>query len=157
MDSLLSSEYWCNSHFLAKFMGQIWVAINPAHDHKWPILNMPSCSNPVIYSFIHISIFKCCKFDYAKDHEVLQWLEIDIIMRILDKVHHVKIAPISEQLAACEWQGEMLLRTGWGGAVLLAKIIDAAYPCWLVSSKPIHTFTAHTNVDTSTHNIDICT
>ena len=34
MDSLLSAEYWCNSHCLAK----LWEAINPAQDHKWPIL-----------------------------------------------------------------------------------------------------------------------
>ena len=37
MDSLLLEEYWCNSHFLAKFMAQSWAAINQAQDHKWPI------------------------------------------------------------------------------------------------------------------------
>ena len=37
MDSLLLAEYWCNSHFLAKFMAQSWAAINPAQDQKWPI------------------------------------------------------------------------------------------------------------------------
>ena len=37
MGSLLSPEYWCNSQFVAKFMAQIWVAINLAQEHKWPI------------------------------------------------------------------------------------------------------------------------
>ena len=31
------TKYWCNSRFMAKFMAQIWTAINLAQDHKWPI------------------------------------------------------------------------------------------------------------------------
>ena len=43
MGSLLSPEYWCNSQFVAKFMVQIWVAINLAQEYNingqflWPV------------------------------------------------------------------------------------------------------------------------